>query len=231
MDSKRSKSNTLTILGWVAIVLFVAIYIVELFPHHGPPVTLKWIREHFGISGLIVLNIVVVLAFLALLPFRRPTKNVWKSHGAFLAFVIALMTEMFGWPLFIFLVSPVLEVPRIAPNYLSALGRWPASVGTGLSLLGIVLIAVGWKQIHRAEGLVATGLYKYIRHPQYTGIFLFTFGWIMHWPTVLTLILWPILTAAYVWLARFEEKQALEEFGESYQTYANETKRFIPFVI
>jgi len=231
MSSRRSTSKFLSVFGWLAIVLFVGIYLVEVFPHHGAPVTIGWIHEHFGISGLIVLNIVIALAFLALLPFRRPTKNVWKSHGAFFAFVIALMTEMFGWNLFIFLVSPILEVPRIAPGYFDTIGHWPASVGTGLSLLGVALIAAGWTQIHKAEGLVSTGLYKYMRHPQYTGIFLFTFGWIIHYPTILTLILWPILIAAYVWLARFEEKQAVAEFGESYEIYAAQTKRFLPFLI
>lgn len=231
MGVKARSSRFLTVMGWIAICLFALIYVVELFPHHGPPITIRWIRENLGTEGLIMVNIIIVLAFLALLPFRMPTKNVWKSHSAFFAFVIALMTEMFGWPLFIFLVSPFFDVPLIARDFFGAVGHWPSSVGTGISLFGIVLIAIGWKQIHGSEGLVKNGLYKFIRHPQYTGIFLFTFGWIMHWPTVLTLILWPILIAAYVWLSRFEEKCALEEFGDSYRIYARATKRFIPFLV
>jgi len=231
MNAESKASRFLTLMGWIAIVLFALIYASELFPHHGPPIAIRWIRDSLGKEGLIILNIVIVLAFLALLPFRKPTKNVWKSHGAFFAFVIALMTEMFGWPLFIFLLSPFFDVPMIARDFFATVGHWTASVGTGVSLLGIVLIAIGWKQIHRAEGLVSDGLYKYMRHPQYTGIFLFTFGWIMHWPTVLTLLLWPILIAAYVWLARFEEKLALEEFGDSYRAYAAKTKRFIPYLV
>ena len=231
MESKSYSSKTLTFLGWVAIVLFVGIYAVELFPHHGPPITVQWLRENFGTSGLILINIIVVLAFLVLLPYRRPTKNSWKSHGTFIAFVIALMTEMFGWPLFIFVVSPLIDIPKLAPDYFRVIGHWPASVGSGLSILGVILIAVGWKQIHKAEGLVTTGLYKYIRHPQYSGIFLFTLGWILHWPSIITLILWPILIGAYVWLSRWEEKQAMEEFGETYVQYASVTKRFIPGLI
>ncbi len=230
-DGKAGSSRFLTVTGWIAICLFGMIYIVELFPHHGPPITIRWIRDHVGTAGLIIINIVIVLAFLALLPFRKPTKNVWKSHSAFFAFVIALMTEMFGWPLFIFLVSPLFEVPRIGPDFFAAVGHWPSSVGTGISLTGILLIAIGWRQIHGSRDLVKSGLYKYMRHPQYTGIFLFTFGWILHWPTVITLILWPLLIAAYIWLSRFEEKQALEEFGESYRAYARKTRRFIPFLV
>jgi protein-S-isoprenylcysteine O-methyltransferase Ste14 len=141
------------------------------------------------------------------------------------------MTEMFGWPLFIFILSPLFDIPNIAPKFFQSVGHWPATVGTAISLLGIALIAFGWTQIHRATGLITTKLYRYIRHPQYTGILLFTLGWILHWPTVVTLILWPILAGAYVWLSKREEKQAVEEFGSAYLDYAAKTKRFIPFVI
>jgi len=211
--------------------LFVVIYAVELKPHHGKPVTIAWIGEHFGRGGLIALNILIVGAFLALLPYRRPTKGTWKSKGAFLAFVIALMTEMFGWPLLIFLLSPLVEVPRIAPRYFDAIGHWPATAGTAVSFLGLALVAFGWHRIHRAEGLVTGGLYRVMRHPQYTGILLFTLGWIVHWPSLITLLLWPVLGAAYVWLARQEEKQARAEFGDEYTAYAARTKRFIPFIV
>jgi len=225
------RSKRWTVLGWIAIALFIAIYGVELLPHHGPPVTVRWIREVFGQAGLIVFNILIVLAFLILLPFRRPTKALWKSQGTFIAFAIALMTEMFGWPLLIFLISPLVDIPVIAPNYFQTIGHWPATAGTAISISGLVLIAVGWVQIHRASGLVTRGLYHYMRHPQYTGVFLFTFGWILHWPSVVTLILWPVLIGAYVWLARQEERQAVDEFGAVYLEYANQTKRFIPLII
>jgi len=230
MIKSSPTSRIWVVVGWLAIVLFVVIYGVELLPHHGPPVTVRWIRENLGQSGLIALNVLVVLAFLALLPYRRPTKGIWKSRGTFVAFVIALMTEMFGWPLFIFILSPLFDIPNIAPKFFQSVGHWPSTIGTAISLVGIVLIAFGWRKIHRATGLVTAGLYRYLRHPQYAGILLFTFGWILHWPTVLTLVLWPILTFAYVWLARKEEKQALEEFGEAYKEYMRQTKRFVPFL-
>ncbi len=220
-----------TVSGWVAIVLFVAIYGIELLPHQGPPATVRFLRERLGQTGLIVLNIAIVAAFLALLPFRRPTRALWKSKGVFLAFAIALMTEMFGWPLLIFLISPLVDIPSLAPEFRRRVGHWPSSVGTAMSLLGIALIAGGWSQIHRASGVVTTGLYRHIRHPQYAGIFLFTLGWIIHWPSFVTLALWPILIGTYVWLAKQEEKLALAEFGQSYTEYAGRTRRFIPFVI
>jgi protein-S-isoprenylcysteine O-methyltransferase Ste14 len=119
----------------------------------------------------------------------------------------------------------------IAKPYFRALGHWPAAVGTAMSMLGIFLVAAGWMRIHRAEGLVTTGVYRYMRHPQYTGILLFTLGWILHYPCLITLLLWPILVAAYVWLAKQEESHALEMFGEAYARYAEGTKRFIPYLV
>ncbi len=230
MTEKRFQTLT-TALGWSGVALFVGIYAFEIAPHHGPPITIQWLREHFGQGGLIALNIAIVLAFLALLPYRRSTKGVWKSKGTFIAFVIALMTEMFGWPLLLFLLAPLVDVPQIARGFFDAVGHWPARVGTILSFAGVALVAGGWHQIHRATGMVTGGLYRIMRHPQYTGLLLFTLGWILHWPSVVTLALWPFLVAAYVWLARQEEKQALEDFGESYAAYAGRTKRFIPFVV
>lgn len=229
------KTKVTSVLGWLAIAIFVAMYSVELLPHQeGPPVTVRWMSENFGRAGLIILNIIVVLAFLALLPYRRPTKHIWKSRGTFAAFVIALMTEMFGWPLVIFLLSPLVNVPEIGETFeegFTIFGQKPALVGTALSFLGLAIIAIGWTQIHRATGLVKTGIYRYMRHPQYTGILLFALGWLVHWPSIVILVLWPLLIVMYVWLAKQEEKQAIEDFGEEYTAYAARTKRFIPFVI
>jgi protein-S-isoprenylcysteine O-methyltransferase Ste14 len=70
-----------------------------------------------------------------------------------------------------------------------------------------------------------------MRHPQYTGIFLFTLGWLIHLASIVTLFLWPILTASYVWLSIQEEKEMIETYGDEYINYANKTKRFIPYLI
>ena len=226
-----TKKKFAAIVGWLGISAFVGIYIFELMPRHGPPESITWIRQHFGTGGLIAINIVIVLAFLALLPYRRPTKGLWKSKGAFIAFVIALMTEMFGWPLLLFLLSPLFDVPQIARPYFDAVGHWPAMAGTIMSFIGISLVAVGWYQIHRAETLVTSGIYRLVRHPQYTGLLMFTLGWILHWPSVVTLALWPLLAAAYFWLARQEERQAESEYGDAYRAYAAGTKRFLPFLV
>ena len=135
---------------------------------------------------------------------------------------------MFGWPLLIFLISPVVELPSLRGWTREIFGHAGPLIGTWVSMIGLLLIALGWEKIHKATGLVTNGIYRFVRHPQYTGMFLFTFGWILHWPSVITLILWPVLVVAYVWLARREEAVVIEEFGEPYLEYAKKTPRFLP---
>lgn len=217
--------------GFLAVILFVAIYGIEMFSHHGPPVTVRWIEAHFGKSGLIVINLLIVIAFLIFLPYRRSTEGTWRSQGAFIAFTIALMTEMFGWPLLIFLLSPLIEIPSLREWAHRTLGHAGPVIGTWLSMIGLALIVLGWRQIHQATELVMSGIYRFIRHPQYTGIFLFTLGWLLHWPTITTLLLWPVLMAAYVWLALQEERAMAEKYGDAYLNYAKQTPRFFPRLI
>ncbi len=176
---------------------------------------------------MIAVNLLATLAFLLLLPYRSRTKHIWRPKGAFVAFVIALMTEMFGWPLLVFLLAPLVEIPSLH-GARHILGHAGPILGTWLSLLGVVLVVLGWKRIHVAEGLVTDGVYRFVRHPQYTGLLLFTLGWLLHWPTVLTLLLWPILAMAYVWLARREEQELASAFGDAYRGYSERTPRFFP---
>ncbi len=156
----RINQKIFTWFGITALFLFLAIYGVELFSHDGPPVTIAWLRAKFGTAGLIALNILVVLAFLALLPYRRSTIGTWKSKGVFVAFVIALMTEMFGWPLLIFLLSPVVEVPSLREWSHRVLGHTGPTLGTWISMIGLLLIALGWRESHRFGYQRDLSLYK-----------------------------------------------------------------------
>ncbi|HSD50414.1 MAG TPA: isoprenylcysteine carboxylmethyltransferase family protein, partial [Candidatus Methylomirabilis sp.] len=95
-------------------------------------------------------------------------------------------------------------------------------LGYSFVFLGISLLIEGWREVYQArrEGRLATGrLYGVVRHPQYTGIFLAIFGQLIHWPTIPTLVLLPAILWAYYRLARREEAQMVERFGEEYVTY------------
>jgi len=223
-----SGRTLLAVAGLAGAAVFLVLYGPELLPHHGPPATVVWLRAHIGTAGLVLLNVAAGLAFLLLLPYRRETEPLWRSRGAFAAFVIALMTEMLGWPLLLWLLAPLVQLPSLGRLAHGTLGHLGPLVGTWLSLLGVLLVVLGWRRIHDATGLVADGIYARMRHPQYAGLLLFTLGWLLHWPTILTLLLWPVLIIAYVRLARREEEAMQQRFGESYTAYAATTPRFIP---
>jgi protein-S-isoprenylcysteine O-methyltransferase Ste14 len=168
-----------------------------------------------------------------------PRKRDWKTLGIYEAFMVALFTEMFGFPLTIFLLSSILgitieptgETGHLIAVALDRLGILQLEKGVLLVmavssimiLAGLALISLGWKKIHKAQGLVKDGLYRYSRHPQYLGILLITSGFIIQWPTILTVIMWPVLVIMYIRLAKKEEKEMEEKFREEFRKYKNET--------
>jgi protein-S-isoprenylcysteine O-methyltransferase Ste14 len=109
-------------------------------------------------------------------------------------------------------------------------------IGFGLNFVGVVLVILGWKNIHKeywskdsGEGrLVTAGIYRFMRHPQYTGFLIITLGLLVHWVTIPLLIMWPILIVLYYRLARYEEGILEEEFGEEYIEYRKNVPMFLP---
>ncbi|MGD9056771.1 MAG: isoprenylcysteine carboxylmethyltransferase family protein [Desulfobacterales bacterium] len=110
--------------------------------------------------------------------------------------------------------------------------NWPTrAVAVWMTLSGMLLVFFGWMKIHKSKGLVTSGLYRYIRHPQYTGIFLIITGWMFRWLNPTILLMYPILLILYYKLARREEQQVLKEYGEAYLTYKKNTPMFFPIKI
>lgn len=197
------------------------------------PTTLRYFfYANWATFWSITANAVVFILFLVFLPYR--TKVEWRSKSAFAAFILALMAEMFGIPLLLFILSPVMRIPYSAKrdggwlNNPLIFGWNGAVIGAWLTLLGMIIVIIGWHQIHRAKGLVTSGIYRYIRHPQYTGFFLIMTGWLLHWETTLTLVMYPILVIVYYFLARKEDKELRNEFGDEYEEYRESTPMFIP---
>jgi protein-S-isoprenylcysteine O-methyltransferase Ste14 len=118
----------------------------------------------------------------------------------------------------------------IRPSVLKSLSySWPTrAVGVWMTLIGMLLVFFGWMKIHKSSGLVTGGIYRYIRHPQYTGIFLIITGWMFRWINPTILIMYPILLVLYYRLARREERQVLKEYGDAYLKYKENTPMFFP---
>ena len=200
----------------------------------------------YGLWSLVIINSLVFIIFA--FSFAKPqSSRDWRSFGAFSAFLVALFTEMYGFPLTIYLLSGWLaqRFPGVdflshdAGHLLEVTFGWQSNphfgpfhiLSTILIVLGFWLLASAWKVLYAAQRthrLATTGPYARVRHPQYIGFVLIMTGFLLQWPTIVTLAMFPVLVFMYWRLARREEEDAREAFGEVYRRYEENTPAFLP---
>ncbi|MAM93276.1 isoprenylcysteine carboxylmethyltransferase family protein [Parvibaculum sp.] len=200
----------------------------------------------YGLWSLVILNsaIFIIFAF----SFAKPrSRRDWRSLGAFSAFIVALFTEMYGFPLTIYLLSGWLQsqfpetdiFSHDAGHLWHTLLGWdinphfdPLHILSNLLIFGgFIMLASAWRVLHAAQQqreLATEGIYARMRHPQYSAFIVIMFGFLLQWPTLPTLTMFPVLVYVYVRLARREEQEALREFGDRYRAYMARTPAFIP---
>ena len=200
----------------------------------------------YGLWSLVIINSAIFI-FFAFSFFKPQTTRDWRSFSAFSAFLVALFTEMYGFPLTIYLLSGWLQsrYPQVnwfshdAGHLLEELFGWRGNPHFGpfhiLSFVfiggGFWLISAGWSVLYAAQRrrtLAISGVYSYVRHPQYDGFILVMFGFLLQWPTILTLAMFPVLVFMYVRLAQTEERESLREFGPVYEQYMHDVPAFFP---
>lgn len=203
-------------------------------------------EAEYGLWSLVIINsaIFIIFAF----SFTKPrTKRDWRSFGAFSAFLVALFTEMYGFPLTIYLLSGWLTTRFPDVNWLThdsghlpeMLFGWRANPHFGvfhiISMIlifgGFILLSAAWKVLYAAQrlGTLATsGPYAHVRHPQYVAFIIIMSGFLLQWPTLVTVLMFPVLIIMYARLARREEREALTFVGEPYRAYMREVPAFFP---
>lgn len=200
----------------------------------------------YGLWMLVILNSAIFLMF-AFSFFKPQTGRDWRTFGAFAAFVVALFVEMYGFPLTIYLMSGWLQTKYPTLDLMSHNSGhlWSTLLGENgdphfgvLHIasyvflgLGFYLLSAAWNVLYhaqRANRLAKTGPYARVRHPQYVAFVMILLGFLLQWPTLLTLVMFPILVAMYGRLAVTEEREMRERFGTEFDAYAARTPRFVP---
>ena len=200
----------------------------------------------YGLWSLVIINSAVFILF-AFSFFKPKTQRDWRSFSSFSAFIVALFVEMYGFPLTIYLLSGWLSRKFPGANLLSHdMGHlWYELLGfkgdphsnpihilsNVLIFGGFILLSASWKVLYAAQkthALATSGPYARVRHPQYIGFIVIMFGFLLQWPTLITLAMFPVLCVMYVRLAHREEREVAAEFGEIWGKYAAETPRWLP---
>lgn len=233
-------------MGGIALLLAaLAVMYVYFFTPWWPRLAAAdgaWYGNWGAVLASVGFYTLFIIAFL-----RPPRRRDWRHLGISEAYIIALFTEMFGLPLTIYLLSSVFGVNlglggsegHLWAVLLDRAGILPLDQGVmitmavSLSLIavGLCVTAYGWWLIWRAKGqLVTTGLYALVRHPQYSGFLLVIIAFLLQWPTVVTLLMFPVLVVTYVRLAQREDREMATTFGDTFDAYRERTPMLVPYL-
>ena len=201
--------------------------------------------QDYGLWPLVVINSLLLIVFAASF-FHPRSQRDWRVMGTFSAFIVALFTEMYGAPLSVYLLSgwlgsrfPALKATHSGGHLWNDLIGWkgdphmsPFHLASYAVLIGgFWLISAAWNELHKAartDRLATSGPYEWVRHPQYVGFLAIMVGFLLQWPTIPTLVMFPVLVNVYWRLARTEEREVAARYPEDWPAYTARVHRLLP---
>jgi len=243
--NRENGSDTGKAFRLVVVLIIVSLFLLGFSDAAtGQPSSPPFEKWYGNWPAVVVSTAAILVSFFFLTRPRRPRE--WQGAGLATAFFISLFTEMFGTPLTIYLLAPLLGVePRIFGGNESHLWAYllfrtgimnleagvylVMVISSGLTVIGFYLLGMGWKKVYHAQGLlVSDGLYDKMRHPQYLGLILIVAAFLIMWPTLITLAVAPFLIIRYTLLANEEDRELEEKFGDDFRNYKERVPGFIP---
>ena len=201
--------------------------------------------QDYGLWPLVIINSLLLIVFAGSF-FHPRSQRDWRVMGTYSAFIVALFTEMYGAPLSIYVLSgwlgerfPALKATHSGGHLWNDLIGWkgdphlsPFHMASYAFLIGgFWLISAAWNELHKAartDRLATAGAYAWVRHPQYVGFLVIMVGFLLQWPTIPTLVMFPVLVYVYWRLARTEEREVAARYPEDWPAYAARVRRLLP---
>jgi protein-S-isoprenylcysteine O-methyltransferase Ste14 len=183
---------------------------------------------------------------------RDRIKSLLISISGYLILLLQQLPGIWVWvplmaaPVFLLLGALFINIPaRITDIFQDLFSLNDVVLGKFVILMGLILTiySIVFLGIKKRQGLVTSGPYRFIRHPQYIGFILLTIGFTgwsyyyikytfgISWISAEQSIgLWYIEMIFYLFLAFVEEKHLASHFGSNYTNYKRETPSFLPFL-
>jgi len=181
-----------------------------------------WLKSIVAQGGIVVFFIMAFEVMIMISPFAFFFYSVFNPIFHWLdAYPMTRWLTHFFLPHMILPPTMPLKIIRI--------------IGSVLFVAGSLTFIVCALQVYLGKifrwGIASRGIYRFVRHPQYTSLGIWGFGMAILWPRFIVLATLSIMLVLYYFLAKDEERRMIRQYGDSYREYMKKTGMFFPRIL